>query len=62
MKKGAGKTVQARQLGRHLRNMRKEAGFTIEEAAAELGISGPTLYRIEVGASVPRPPDVRTLR
>lgn len=41
--------------------MRKEAGFTIEEAAAELGISGPTLYRIEVGASVPRPPDVRTL-
>lgn len=61
MRKGAGKTIQARQLGRHLRELRKEAGIAVDEAAAELGISGATYYRFEAGISVPRPPDVTAL-
>ena len=61
MRKGVGKTVQARQLGRLLRDMRKESGFSVDDAATELGLSAPTLYRFETGTSVPRPPDVRTL-
>ncbi|MQA28130.1 MAG: helix-turn-helix domain-containing protein, partial [Micromonosporaceae bacterium] len=61
MKKGVGKTIQARQLGRHLRELRKEAGMSVEQAAQEIGVSDATLYRFESGTSVPRPPDVMVL-
>lgn len=59
--KGVGKTLQARQLGRHLKELRKEAGASVEHAADELGVSEPTIYRFEAGTSVPRPPDVTAL-
>ena len=55
------KTIQSRQLGRQLRELRKEANVSAGTAAAELGISEPTLYRWEAGANIPRPPDVREL-
>jgi len=59
--KGVGRTLQARQLGRHLKELRKEAGVSVEHAADELGVSEPTIYRFEAGTSVPRPPDVTAL-
>ncbi|MQA24760.1 MAG: helix-turn-helix domain-containing protein, partial [Micromonosporaceae bacterium] len=61
VRKGVGKTVQARQLGRHLREVRKEAGLSVDQAAAELGLSTPTMYRFETGLSVPRSPDLKAL-
>ncbi|MGH3648154.1 MAG: helix-turn-helix domain-containing protein [Micromonosporaceae bacterium] len=61
MRKGVGKTIQARQLGRHLRELRKEAGVSVVVAAGEIGVSDATIYRFESGTSVPRPPDVMVL-
>ncbi|MGH3736783.1 MAG: helix-turn-helix domain-containing protein [Micromonosporaceae bacterium] len=61
MRKGVGKTIQARQLGRHLRELRKEAGVGVDAAVREIGVSDATLYRFEAGTSVPRPPDVKAL-
>jgi transcriptional regulator with XRE-family HTH domain len=53
----AGKTIQSRQLGRQLRELRKDARLSADEVAAELGLSPATVYRYEAGDSVPRPPD-----
>jgi transcriptional regulator with XRE-family HTH domain len=53
----AGKTIQSRQLGRQLRELRKDARLPADGVAAELGLSPATVYRYETGDSVPRPPD-----
>lgn len=61
MRKKVSTTIQSRQLGRHLRELRRESGVSVDHAAGEVGLSPATVYRYEAGASVPRPPDVTAL-
>lgn len=44
-----GSTVPRRTLGRHLRELRNRAGFTVRAAANELGLAESTIWRIEMG-------------
>ena len=53
-----GSTVPRRQLGRELRRLRMEAGFTVEAAADAIGRSAPTLWRMEKGLVLMRAGDV----
>lgn len=53
--------VRARRLGIALRDYRKAAGYTLENAADELGMSVPTLSRIETANTIARPVDVRRM-
>lgn len=57
----SGQTVQSRQLGRHLRELRREAGSSAEDAARAIRVHAVTLYRYEAGKLVPRPHDVKEL-
>lgn len=50
-----------RQLGRHLRQLREEAGITVKAAAESLEWSGPKLWRIEKGLTSMRVVDVRAM-
>jgi transcriptional regulator with XRE-family HTH domain len=50
-----GWTVQSRQLGRHLRELRQQAGVSADAVAAELRLHPATIYRYEAGKQVPRP-------
>lgn len=43
----------ARQFGARLQQARMEAGFTGQQAANYLGMSGPQIYRYEYGSSLP---------
>jgi DNA-binding XRE family transcriptional regulator len=54
-------TIQSRQLGRHLRELRKQAALSADDAGAEIGLSAATIYRIEAGTSIPRPGDTMAL-
>jgi transcriptional regulator with XRE-family HTH domain len=54
-------TVPRRQLGRHLRQLRTEAGITLDGAAAALERSRQWIWRIESGAGSVRTLDVRGL-
>jgi transcriptional regulator with XRE-family HTH domain len=59
--RNSGTTVQSRQLGRHLRELRRQSGVSPDAVAGELRVHPSTLYRYESGAIVPRPPDVMAL-
>ncbi|WP_107661200.1 helix-turn-helix domain-containing protein [Nocardia suismassiliense] len=54
-------TVARRQLGRHLRKLREDAGMTREQSAPELEISVSTLIRIETGKTGLKTSDVDTM-
>jgi transcriptional regulator with XRE-family HTH domain len=54
-------TVSRRELANTLRQLRRRAGRTLEEAAAALEVSAATLSRLETGVRVPRARDVRDL-
>ncbi|MEQ4302881.1 helix-turn-helix transcriptional regulator [Plantactinospora sp. B6F1] len=53
-----GSSVPRRQLGRHLRIAREQAGLGLEAAAHELEVSRTTMYRIETGGAAVRKADV----
>jgi transcriptional regulator with XRE-family HTH domain len=57
----SGSTVPRRQLGRHLRELRMRARFTLKAAAHELEWSEAKMWRIESGHSSVRSHDVRTM-
>jgi transcriptional regulator with XRE-family HTH domain len=56
-----GSTVPRRQLGRMLRQLRVEAGVTLETAAAALEYSRQKIWRVECGMGVVRVLDVRAM-
>ncbi|MEO3816913.1 helix-turn-helix transcriptional regulator [Plantactinospora sp. B24E8] len=56
-----GSSVPRRQLGRHLRIAREQAGLSLEAAAQELEYSRTTMYRIESGSAAARKADVLLL-
>lgn len=56
-----GSSVPRRQLGRHLRIAREQAGLSLEAAAQELEYSRTTMYRIESGSATTRKADVLLL-
>jgi hypothetical protein len=53
-----GSTVPRRQLGRHLRDLRKGSRLTVRTAAAELEWSEAKIWRIETGRTAMRSLDV----
>jgi hypothetical protein len=53
-----GSTVPRRQLGRHLKQAREEAGISLEAAAKELEWSRAKMYRVEGGQAPMRTHDV----
>ena len=59
--KATGSTVPRRQLGRHLRDLRTQAGLTVRGAAKDLAWSETKLWRIETGRTSTRSPDVEQL-
>ncbi|WP_405622005.1 helix-turn-helix domain-containing protein [Streptomyces sp. NBC_01508] len=56
-----GSTVPRRQLGRHLRELRNKARFTVRAAAKELEWSEPKIWRIETGQTSLRSLDVEAM-
>ena len=56
-----GSTVPRRQLGRHLRQLREEAGITVRGACKALEWSGQKLWRIEKGLTSMRALDVKAM-
>lgn len=57
----AGSTIPRRQLGRHLRQLREEAGLTVAQAAEALEWSGPRIWRVEKGAVAMRALDAKNM-
>ncbi len=58
---GSGSTVPRRTLGIGLRAAREKAGVKLKDAAAQLGVSEQTIWRIEQGTTSTRPPYVQAL-
>ncbi|MGA5303419.1 helix-turn-helix domain-containing protein [Nucisporomicrobium flavum] len=58
---GSGSTVPRRTLGIGLRAAREKAGVKLKDAAALLGVSEQTIWRIEQGTTSTRPPYVQAL-
>lgn len=58
---GAAPTVLRRVLGRRLGLLRERAGLSVEAAAAELGVNGATVRRIEKAETGLKPPYVEKL-
>lgn len=56
-----GSTVPRRQLGRALRDLRTEAGITLDAAAEALECSRQKVWRIESGLGSMRGVDVRAM-
>ncbi|MGH3738766.1 MAG: helix-turn-helix domain-containing protein [Micromonosporaceae bacterium] len=56
-----GRTIQARELGRQLRDLRRTAALSADQVAEDLSLSVPTIYRYESGTTVPRHTDVKAL-
>jgi transcriptional regulator with XRE-family HTH domain len=54
-------TLRRRELASRLRELRKQAGLTVEEVARELICSPPKISRIETGTRLPSLRDVRDL-
>lgn len=54
-------TLRRRELASRLRELRKEAGLTIDDVASELLCSSPKISRIETGTRSPTLRDVRDL-
>lgn len=57
----AGSTVPRRQLGRHLRQLREEAGVTVRAVLEAMEWSGQKVWRIETGRSPVRVMDAKNL-
>lgn len=47
-------TVQSRQLGRHLRDLRRQSGVSADAVASELQLHPASIYRFETGKQIPR--------
>ncbi|MFI7596883.1 helix-turn-helix transcriptional regulator [Actinoplanes sp. NPDC049681] len=58
---GSGSTVPRRSLGIGLRAAREKAGVKLKDAAAMLGVSEQTIWRIEQGTTSTKPPYVQAL-
>ncbi|MEV4759327.1 helix-turn-helix transcriptional regulator [Micromonospora sp. NPDC049559] len=56
-----GSTVPRRQLGRHLRRLRKQARITVKAASEALRWSPPKIWRIERGTTSTSAPDVAAM-
>jgi transcriptional regulator with XRE-family HTH domain len=54
-------TLRRRELASRLRDLRKQAGMTVEDVARELMCSTPKISRIETGTRLPTLRDVRDL-
>lgn len=54
-------TIRSRELGRQLRRFREKAGLNQRWAAGRIGISTPSLSRIEDGTKTPTPEEVSGL-
>jgi transcriptional regulator with XRE-family HTH domain len=54
-------TVRRRRLAAELRQLRKDAGVSLDDAAKHLGVSPSTLSRVETGQTGIRPPYVDAL-
>lgn len=54
-------TVRQRELGKRLRDLRKERGLTVEDVGKQLLCSAAKISRLETGARRPNPRDVRDL-
>ncbi len=62
MKNGVkGTTVPRRQLGRYLRDLRNQAGMTVDASAAALEWSAPKIWRIETAQTSMRQLDVQAM-
>jgi transcriptional regulator with XRE-family HTH domain len=61
MAEDMGSTVPRRQLGRMLRQLRTEAGVTLDAAAAALECSRQKVWRIECGVGAARSLDVKAM-
>jgi transcriptional regulator with XRE-family HTH domain len=61
MAEDMGSTVPRRQLGRMLRQLRTEAGITLDAAADSLGCSRQKVWRVEIGLGPARSPDVKAM-
>jgi transcriptional regulator with XRE-family HTH domain len=57
----ASPTLRQRELGKRLRDLRKERGLTVEDVANDLLCSAAKISRLETGARRPNPRDVRDL-
>ncbi len=57
----ASPTLRQRELGKRLRDLRKERGLTVEDVSKELLCSAAKISRLETGARRPNPRDVRDL-
>jgi len=54
-------TLRQRELGKRLRDLRKERGLTVEDVGNQLLCSAAKISRLETGARRPNPRDVRDL-
>lgn len=54
-------TLRQRELGKRLRDLRKERGLTVEDVGKQLLCSAAKISRLETGARRPNPRDVRDL-
>jgi transcriptional regulator with XRE-family HTH domain len=54
-------TLRQRELGKRLRDLRKERGLTVEDVGKNLLCSAAKISRLETGARRPNPRDVRDL-
>lgn len=54
-------TLRQRELGKRLRDLRKERGLTVEDVGSQLLCSAAKISRLETGARRPNPRDVRDL-
>ena len=54
-------TLRQRELGKRLRDLRKERGLTVEDVGKELLCSAAKISRLETGARRPNPQDIRDL-
>jgi transcriptional regulator with XRE-family HTH domain len=54
-------TLRQRELGKRLRDLRKERGLTVEDVGKSLLCSAAKISRLETGARRPNPRDVRDL-
>ncbi len=61
MAETTGSTVPRRQLGRHLRELRNQAGYTIKGAAKALEMSDTKIWRVETGQTSLRSFDVEIM-
>jgi transcriptional regulator with XRE-family HTH domain len=61
MDEATGSTAPRRQLGRHLRDLRSQAGLSVRAAARALEWSETKLWRLETGRTSTRAPDVEQM-